>query len=267
MTLEVERLPAAYSLGRCRARGRRHSDRTQGGPSAPIADVGANPALPGGAHVGWRATGLLLFLPLAVWIVRDTPEQIGLLPDGEAPSGVEAEGIAPWEDGQSWTLARAANALLLVPHVLRSGAVAREHRHHVPDLLSPGQRPHRDGSDRRPSEPERHRWLRRNAGRRLDCFPFHKIVPARFALMLLQLIVLLNTQSLWEAALFAVIWGISSSLLTVAFNVVWLAYFGGYQQVLWVMMILPDAAAVLSLLSPPPSFRHGASGSATASSH
>lgn len=261
------------------------------------------------AHVGWQATwrlwgvGLLLFLPLAVWLVRDTPEQVGLLPDGQAPSGVEAEGTAPGEDVPSWTLAQAGRTrsfwflmfCVLVPSLVSTGITFQMFSLLGSDHIATGAIAG---------------LLSLNAiagfvgtlagGYLLDRFPIHKIVPAGFALMLLQLVVLLNTHRLWEAVLFAVIWGISSSLLTVALNVIWPAYFGrrhlgtirgvamtamvvgsalgplpfgwaydqfgGYQQVLLVMMILPAAAAVLSLLSPPPSFRHSASDSATASS-
>jgi MFS family permease len=55
-------------------------------------------AMWGVLHIGWRATHVafgagvvVLLVPLAVWFVRDSPESVGLTPDGDAPAAPRGE--------------------------------------------------------------------------------------------------------------------------------------------------------------------------------
>ena len=73
-------------------------------------------------HFGWRATYLflailtwLLVIPIVVWVMKNTPQEMGLLPDGNTPLVNHEDAVTSQDSHQSdqeeaWTLKRATKS-------------------------------------------------------------------------------------------------------------------------------------------------------------
>ena len=245
-----------------------------------------------GWRIGWRFWFVALCLvmaPLAYWLIRNRPEDVGLLPDGEKiPEIVTPEKI-PEELDDSWTAKEAMRTrafwLLLfcttIPSAVGTGMIF----HQVSIMNQAGLSPQIAAFVlslmaiiQLP--------LSLVAGYVADKVKIRYVIAGNFIMQLLVLVVLLNTRSFHMALLYAGMRGITGSFEAIQGGVLWpnyfgrrnlgsirsmamtasvvgsafgplpfgfaFDYFGGYREVLIFCMIFPILGALAAIMSPPP---------------
>lgn len=248
---------------------------------------------------GWRLTWtywgialLVIFVPLAFFLVRNQPKDIGEVPDGTPKKQLDDSNHHDVEINEvSWTLKEAmrTRAFWLIMFCVS-----------VPALVNTGVTFHllaiADGKGL--SDATAAMVLSIMAlvgfpvtfvvGYLVDKFSVHYILATTFAGHILALIVLLQISSFLGAVIYGVIWGFVHGFERIVLNIVWPNYFGrehlgsikglaqtvmvigsafgplpfglfydwfgGYQEILWVMIIFPLIAAIFALFSPKPDY-------------
>lgn len=239
----------------------------------------------------WRIWGfllLLIFVPLALFFVRNKPEDIGLLPDNRQTNKTTLKQSVPVEE-ESWSLSEAKKTktfwLLLfcvsIPAMVNTGLTF-----HLLSIFT--------GNELSPALAATVLSLMAIVGfpiTVLSGFILEKIqanymLVVTFIGQILFLLLLIFSKSIILAVAFGVLWGIVGGVERIALNVIWpnffgrkhigsikgLAmsvmvigsafgplpfgifydFFGGYNEILLVMMIFPALGAVSALLAKKP---------------
>ncbi len=250
---------------------------------------------------GWRATWtywgialLVIFVPLAFFLVRNQPKDIGEVPDGtpkKRSDGLENEESNVDINEVSWTLKEAmrTRAFWLILFCVS-----------VPALVNTGVTFHllAIAEGKGLSDATAALILSIMAivgfpvtfvvGYLVDRISVHYVLAITFGGHTIALLILLQVGSFVGAVIYGVVWGLVNGFERIVLNIVWPNYFGrehlgsikglaqtvmvigsafgplpfglfydwfgGYQEILWVMIIFPLIAAVFSLLSPKPSY-------------
>jgi len=242
----------------------------------------------------WAAVILVVLLPVAAFVVRDRPEEVGLLPDGAAAAVPGAFGDRPRpaygdEDAGSFTVRDAMRTtvfwLLLfcvvVPAMLHTAITIQ-----MFSILGTDGVPPAASADILSVFALVSFAGTMLSGYLLDRFRPQGVVAAGFVLMAVELLMLLFVRTTAEAFAFAIVWGLASGMLNVAFSFIWPAFFGrrhlggirgmtatfmvlgtavgpalfgwafqlfgGYHQILVVSLLFPLVSAVIALVSRPP---------------
>jgi MFS family permease len=247
-----------------------------------------------GWSFSWRVWGVLLlvvFVPLAFLLIRNKPEDVGLLPDGNAEEQKQ-RGSQPLKTKVpevNWTLkeARKTNAYWLL--LICAG---------IPALVNTGLTFHLISIFKESGLTAGTAAIVLSlmavigfpislaAGFILDRIKVNYILAGIFGVEIIILVLLLFTNSWGLAVLFGVLWGISGGFERIALNYVWPSYFGrmalgsikgsamtvtvlgsalgplpfgfafdlfgGYNQILLLTMFFPLAGIVCSLLANKP---------------
>lgn len=245
-----------------------------------------------GWQIGWRVWAILMWcvmVPVAYYLVRNRPEDVGLLTDGEKASETTEEEQLKELKENSWTLAQAKSVkafwfmlyCMFVPAMVNTGLTF----HQISILGDQGHSPAVSASVLSiialvalPCT-----FL---AGYLLDKFKLHYIMGLSFIGQVVAMLLLLKADSLAVAMSFGVLRGVVSGFQVMCFNVMWpdffgrrylgsirgfsmivtvigsacgplpfgFAYdfFGGYTQIIWIMAIFPAIAIITSLLSTKP---------------
>nr|WP_289215313.1 MFS transporter [Halobacillus campisalis] len=253
--------------------------------------------------IGWRMTwtmwGILLlvgFAPLAYFLVRNQPKDIGEVPDGkekEQKNQTEKKKVTLEVNEISWTLKEAMRTrafwLILftvsVPALVNTGVTF----HLVSIIQGKGM-----------TESVAALVLTLMAvigfpvtflvGYLVDRISVHYVLALTFCAHIIALLFLLQVNSWMGAVIYGVIWGVANGFERITLTIVWPNYFGrehlgsikglaqtvmvlgsafgplpfgiffdwfgGYQEILWLMILLPVLALVFSLLSPKPSYKN-----------
>lgn len=241
----------------------------------------------------WGIALLIIFVPLAYFLIRNKSEEIGLLPDGrEKPilSKDEAEGDYTETDlEENWTLKEAMKTkaywLLLfcvaIPALVNTGLTFHLISIFGIQNISPGVAALVLSLMAVIGFP-----ITLAAGFILDKVKVNYVLAGIFMGEIIFMLVLLYTRNVTVAILFGVLWGISGGFERIALNYVWPSYFGrehlgsikgtamtvmvigsalgplpfgfaydlfgGYDEIIYLTMILPALAIVSSLLAKKP---------------
>ncbi|WP_422124277.1 MFS transporter [Planococcus sp. X10-3] len=244
-----------------------------------------------GWRMAWAVLGLsvlLIFTPLAIWLLRNKPEDIGLRPDGENVL-TEEEHQRSLSADISWTVKEARKTkafwLLLfcvvIPALVNTGMTF-----HLVSIFSE--------NSLAPETAAIVLSLMAVIGFPVTFLAGYLLdkIAVRWMLMLLFLgeigfiLLLLHADVFSMAILFGVVWGFISGIERVALSVVWPNYygrqyigsingiamavmvigsalgplpfglffdgFGGYDEVLWLLLVLPALGMVAAALAVPP---------------
>ena len=246
-----------------------------------------------GWRIGWRFWAAALWLvmaPLAYFLVRNRPEEVGLLPDGARvpqKDAVQNEPLPVQDD--SWTAAEAMKTrsfwllifCTMIPSAVGTGMIF----HQVSIMSEAGL------------SPQAAAFVLSLmalvqlpfsfvAGHIADRVPIRFVVAGNFVLQVSIIAVLLNTRSMAMAVTYACMRGVAASFEAIQGGVIWPSYFGrthlgsirsvamtasvigsafgplpfgfgydffgGYREVLLIAMLFPALGAVAAFLSPPP---------------
>ncbi|MFC7063676.1 MFS transporter [Halobacillus seohaensis] len=250
--------------------------------------------------IGWRSTWgiyggaiLVIFVPLAYFLVRNQPKDIGEVPDGSPRKmGTGQEGSELIEvNEKSWTLKEAMKTrafwfvlfCVSVPALVNTAVTF-----HLVSIM--------EGKGLGTGIAATVLALMAVigfpvtfiVGYLVDRFRVHYILAITFLGHLITLLVLYFTNAWWMAISFGVVWGIVNGFERIVLNIVWPNYFGrehlgsikglaqttmvigsalgplpfgifydwlgGYQQIILITLLFPLTASVLSLLSPQPRY-------------
>ncbi|SDI22278.1 MFS transporter [Paenibacillus naphthalenovorans] len=239
----------------------------------------------------WRVLGaaiLCCFAPAAFFLVRNKPEDVGLLPDHMLPGSDQASSQAPAAE-DAWTLREAMRTksfwLIMgctaVPPMIYGGITI-----HIFSILN------EHGIDRTTIA-----WILSFiplisfacsliAGFIVERVKVHAMLGLTFVINLLAPILLIAAQSEMMIFLFAVAWGVGQGLINVPLGVIWANYYGrrhlaqisgmttfamvfgsavgpmqlgfaydrlgNYNPVLWLMIFFWAAGAVFAFAATPP---------------
>ncbi|MYL36127.1 MFS transporter [Pontibacillus yanchengensis] len=246
------------------------------------------------AWLFWGILLLLVFVPLVYFFVRNQPKDIGEVPDGnpKKKSSDEMDANPNVEiNEKSWTLREAMKTrafwLILfcvsVPALVNTGVtfhmvsiaegkgLTKEVAALVLSLMAFVGFP-----------------VTFLVGYLVDRISVHYLLAITFVGHIFALLVLLQVGSWTGAVIYGVMWGLVNGFERIVLNIVWPNYFGreylgsikglaqtvmvvgsafgplpfglfydwfgGYQQIIWIMMIFPLIAAIFSLLSPKPTY-------------
>jgi MFS family permease len=239
----------------------------------------------------WGLLLLVIFVPLAYFFVRNKPEDIGLLPDNKIVkrrNKTEENEVAAVEE-VSWTLAQAKKTktfwLLLycvsIPAMVNTGITFHLMSIFTENQLTPVLAATVLSLMAIVGFP-----ITVLSGFLLDKIQANYMLVVTFVGQILFLVLLLVTKSPLLAIAFGIFWGIVGGVERIALNVIWpnffgrtyigsikglamavmvigsafgplpfgVAYdfFGGYEEILMIMMIFPALAAVAALLAKKP---------------
>ncbi|WP_170006291.1 MFS transporter [Bacillus fonticola] len=184
---------------------------------------------------GWRASWmfwgvavLVIFVPLAFFLIRNKPEDLGLRPDGEVVLPKDGGDIVEDKE-ENWTLQEAKQTraywLILscigIPALVNTGLTFHLVSIFSENGLSPS-------------------WaatilsvmaifgffITPIAGTLLDRVPVTYVLAAIFIGEIIFLLLVLVANSAWAAILFGVIWGMNGGFERIALNYVWPSFFG-----------------------------------------
>lgn len=249
-------------------------------------------------RIAWGVWGILLlilFVPLALFFIRNKPEDIGLLPDNRSkmPSTTENRTLLDSDPSQDWTLKEAMKTRSFWFILLCVG---------IPALVNTGLTFHLVSILGEQSISANVAALILSvmaiigfpitmiSGFILERFKVHYILAFIFLGELVFITILYFTSSLLTAIVFGVIWGIINGFERIAVSIVWpnyfgrtylgsikgvamtatvigsafgplpfgmaFDYFGGYEEILLIILIVPFLGIIFSLLSPPPQKEH-----------
>ncbi|TFD99401.1 MFS transporter [Jeotgalibacillus salarius] len=250
-------------------------------------------------EIGWQATWVLwgvvvlvVFTPLALFFVRNRPEDVGMLPDGHTvvrkPKGDETEVEEP-EVEQRWTFAEARRTkafwLILscvgIPALINTAITFHLIALFGENGLSAGVSAFVLSGMAILGFP-----ITLIAGRVIDRVKVNYILAFIFALEIVLLAMLDITTTFAMAVVFTIVWGLSNGFERIALSYVWpqyfgraalgsiqgLAtsvmvlgsaigplpfgvaydYFGGYEEIIWISIVFPAIGILCSLLAKQP---------------
>lgn len=182
----------------------------------------------------WGVLLLVIFVPLALFGVRNKPEQVGLKPDGFASSADKKYkplmgSTVLKEAEEDWTLkeakqTRAFWAILIcvgIPSMVNTGITFHIISIFGTNGLSPAIAAMVLSLMAMVGIP-----MSLVSGVITDRIPTNYLLVAIFVIEIILLILLLVTNSIWIAILFGTIWGIANGLERISLNVIWPNYFG-----------------------------------------
>ncbi|SDP63227.1 MFS transporter [Halobacillus aidingensis] len=240
----------------------------------------------------WGLLLLIIFVPIAYYFVRNQPEDIGEIPDG-TPKVVQDDNESPAIEVNeiSWTLKEAMRTkafwLILfcvsVPALVNTGVTF--HLVSIAEGKGLGDSVAALVLSMMAIIGFPVTFL---VGYLVDRVPVHYVLAITFGGHVIALFVLLQVSSWTGAVIYGVVWGIVNGFERIVLSIVWPNYFGrehlgsikglaqtvmvlgsafgplpfgifydwfgGYQEILWVMIALPLLAAIFSLFSPKPSY-------------
>lgn len=240
----------------------------------------------------WGLLLLIIFVPIAYYFVRNQPEDVGEIPDG-TPKAVQDDNESPAIEVNeiSWTLKEAMRTkafwLILfcvsVPALVNTGVTF--HLVSIAEGKGLGDSVAALVLSMMAIIGFPVTFL---VGYLVDRVPVHYVLAITFGGHVIALFVLLQVSSWTGAVIYGVVWGIVNGFERIVLSIVWPNYFGrehlgsikglaqtvmvlgsafgplpfgifydwfgGYQEILWVMIALPLLAAIFSLLSPKPSY-------------
>ncbi|WP_240033939.1 MFS transporter [Planococcus salinus] len=243
---------------------------------------------------GWRMSWLLLgiliialFTPLAFFLIRNSPEDIGLKPDNG--DGGKQEEKSPGTEEVSWTVKEAAKTrsfwlLLLcagIPGIVNTGLTF-----HLVSIFAEKSLSLEAAASILSLTALIGLPVTFAAGMLLEKVKVQYMLILVFAGELLSLFLLQKADFLAAALVFGVVWGISMGMERIVMAVVWPNYFGrkhigsisgismamivtgsalgplplgiafdvfgGYQEILWVLMSFPVVGIISAKLAHPP---------------
>jgi len=242
----------------------------------------------------WRIWGILLlviFVPLAFFLIRNKPEEIGLLPDNRKQPLVKSniKETSDFVDEVSWTVKEAMKTrtfwLLLfcmaIPALVNTGLTF-----HLVSILGENNLSPKFAALILSLMAIIGFPVTLVAGYVLDKVKVNIVLACMFIGEILVIVVLLNVVNSPLAIIFGVIWGIMAGFERIVFGVIWPNYFGrkyigsingiamtmgvigsafgplpfgvsydifgGYTEILLIMMILPFLGSIAALLSKVP---------------
>ncbi|MBT2710281.1 MFS transporter [Pseudomonas sp. ISL-84] len=181
----------------------------------------------------WGIALLVIFVPLAYFLIRNKPEDIGLLPDGrEKPipkKGEPNDGYAETDLEENWTLKEAMKTkaywLLLfcvaIPALVNTGLTFHLISIFGIQDISPGIAALVLSLMAIIGFP-----ITLAAGFILDRVKVNYVLAGIFLGEIIFMLVLLFVKNVTAAILFGVLWGISGGFERIALNYVWPSYFG-----------------------------------------
>ena len=182
----------------------------------------------------WGVVLLLVFVPIALFGVRNKPEDMGLEPDGPGTQRAKKYSTkigttAVREAAEDWTLGEAKKtkafwAILVcvgIPAMVNTGITF-----HVISIFGT--------NDLSPAIAAMVLSLMAMVGIPMsfvsgvitDKIPTNYLLVAIFIIEIILLLMLIVTNSIWMAILFGTVWGIANGLERISLNVIWPNYFG-----------------------------------------
>lgn len=171
---------------------------------------------------------LLFFVPIA-WIwVRDTPEQVGMLPDQTNSRGSSVPTLGNIAE-ESWTLQEAMRTrefwlILLcvaIPALVNTGLTF-----HLTSILGEQGLGVATAASVLSIMAFVGFPMTFVAGFAVDRFPIHWVLAFVFVLEMIFLCLILNLQTIVGAVVFAFFWGAANGLEQIVINAIWPNYFG-----------------------------------------
>ncbi|MFD2705185.1 MFS transporter [Salibacterium lacus] len=244
------------------------------------------------AWMFWGTILLIVFVPAAFIFIRNRPEDVGLLPDNDGQNGNMEEAAAASakeREESSWSVDAAIRTksfwfalfCAVVPALVNTGITI-----HLFSIL--GEK----GIGRPVIAfllslmPITAFLFTLAAGFVVERVKLHMVYSFSFLLSALTLILLVYAQAVWSVVIFIVLWGVFDGMTKICNNMIWpeyfglnhigklksfattaivigsalgplpfgmaFDYFGQYNEILWMMTILPVTAALLAFASPPP---------------
>ena len=239
----------------------------------------------------WAFTLIMIVLPVALFVVKNRPEDIGLLPDGieYKISGDEIIDLNALE--QSWTLDEAKTTrsfwlmmfCMTVPSMINTGITF----HMISIVAEKGLDP-AFGAYVLSLTALSQTPFNFIAGYLLDKVKVHYVKGFNFLIYAFAIMILITAKTTTALVIYAVVWGLFVGFDSVSSGVLWSNYygrmhlgkirglamtamvlgsafgplpfgaaydlFGGYTEVLLIIMILPVLASIASFMSPPPNY-------------
>ncbi|WP_100012399.1 MFS transporter [Lentibacillus sediminis] len=189
-----------------------------------------------GWQFAWQFWGILLliiFVPAALFFVRNKPEDMGLVPDGlkqkKASNTKPVMGAAVQAAEQNWTLeearkTRAFWAILVcvgIPAMVNTGITF-----HIISIFGSNQLSAGTAAMVLSLMAVVGIPMSLVSGYITDKIQTNYLLFAIFFIEIILLLMLLVTTSFWVAVLFGTIWGIANGLERISINVIWPNYFG-----------------------------------------
>ncbi|MFN2744997.1 MULTISPECIES: MFS transporter [unclassified Bacillus (in: firmicutes)] len=184
----------------------------------------------------WQVWGFLLvffFAPVAFLIVRNRPEDIGLLPDGGTKDGEDEKDIAmrlhaPIAE-EDWTLKEAMKTgsfwyvliCVSIPALVNTGITF-----HLLSILGENSLSPQVAANVLSLMALIGFPITMVSGFLLEKIKTNLLLAFIFILELILLLLLLGTNSIGAAILFGVVWGVASGLERITLNIIWPNYFG-----------------------------------------
>lgn len=246
----------------------------------------------------WGLLLVVIFVPLAFTLVRNQPKDIGEVPDGNPRGGNKDLMLNPNVEvnEKSWSLSEAMKTrsfwfilfCVSVPALVNTGVTF-----HIVSITEGKGLPTEIAAIVLSLMAIIGFPVTFFVGYLADRFSVHYILAITFFGHILSLLILLMVDSTVGAIAFGIMWGIVNGFERIVLNIVWPNYFGrahlgsikgiaqtvmvigsafgplpfglffdlfgGYQEILIVMLLFPITAGILALLSPQPSYQayHG----------
>ncbi|WP_347553133.1 MFS transporter (plasmid) [Pseudalkalibacillus hwajinpoensis] len=187
-------------------------------------------------QVAWRFWGVLLlitFVPIAFFYVRNTPELVGLKPDGGESNKVKelklGMGATVTEAEEDWTLqeakkTRAFWAILLcvgIPAMVNTGITF-----HITSIFGANGLSYEVAAVVLSLMAVIGIPMSLISGYLTEQIKTNHLLLIIFVIELVLLILLLITRQFWIAVIFGTLWGIANGLERIVLNVIWPIYFG-----------------------------------------
>lgn len=243
------------------------------------------------AWLFWASALVLIVLPVALLVVKNRPEDIGLLPDGVEYKTSSDESIDINELEQSWTLEEAKSTrvfwlmmfCMTVPSMINTGITF-----HMISIVSEKGLDPAFGAYVLSITAVSQTPFNFIAGYLLDKVKVHYVKGFNFLLYAVSIIILIFATTRIALVVYAIVWGVFVGFDSVSSSVLWSNYygrmhlgkirglamtamvlgsafgpmpfgaaydlFGGYKEVLMIILILPLLASIASFMSPPPDY-------------
>ncbi|MGO1058346.1 MFS transporter [Planococcus sp. FY231025] len=243
---------------------------------------------------GWRVSWLILgaiivvcFTPLAFFLIQNTPEDMGLLPDNG--KGGKADGKLPRSEEVSWTVQEAAKTrsfwLLLacaaIPGIVNTGLTF-----HLVSIFAERSLPRETAAAILSMTALIGLPMTFLAGRLLEHIKVQYMLAIVFFGEIAAVLLILQMDSLPAAVAFGLVWGTSMGIERIVMSVVWPNYFGrkhigsisgismamivtgsaigplpfgvafdlfgGYTEILWAILLFPLFGMAAAMFANPP---------------
>lgn len=230
---------------------------------------------------------IILFTPLALFLIRNSPEEVGLLPDNDAAEKMDTAQKRPFE--ASWSVSEASKTrafwLLLVcaavPGIVNTGLTF-----HLVSIFKENSLPLEAAAGILSLTALIGLPVTFVTGLLLDKVKVQYMLILVFAGEIISLFLLQKANFLGAAVVFGVVWGVSMGMERIVMAVVWPNYFGrkhigsisgismamivtgsalgplplgiafdvfgGYSEILWALMLFPAIGMAAALMANPP---------------